>query len=66
MSRLVDPFTETREGFFPPLMSKEPDAGAIAHRIRREFRDLKRLEGFEEARATVAEIINLEAERKAR
>lgn len=39
-------------------------SGELAYRIRRDFRDLQRLEGFEAARATVAEIINLEAERK--
>lgn len=39
-------------------------AGELAYRIRRDFRDLTRIEGFDQARATVAEIINREAERK--
>lgn len=39
-------------------------AGELAHRIRRDFRDLRRIEGFDQARATIAEIINSEAERK--
>lgn len=40
-------------------------AGLIANRIRRDFRDLSRIEGFDRARETMAGIINLEAERKA-
>ncbi len=45
--------------------TETPHDGFFARQIRVNFRILIRMIGFERARATVAEIINSEAERKA-
>ena len=52
----------------PVVEQTPPDVfgdGYLTYSIRTEFRDLCRLVGFENARQTVAEIINSECERRA-